>query len=136
MAGITDLNVLLASMEPELLPDEFVFCTIPASASLPQGTEVVGMFLENEGRTLIVRASDAHSIHGKHSNPMRCISLTVHSSLDAVGLTAAFSAELAKHDISANIVAAFYHDHIFVGAADAERAVEALRDLSRRSAPG
>ena len=63
---------------------------------------------------------------------MRLITLTVHSSLDAIGLTAAFAEELTRHGISANVVAAFYHDHIFVGAGDAERAVAVLQALSKR----
>ncbi len=42
------------------------------------------------------------------------ITLTVHSSLDAVGLTAAVATKLASYGISANVVAAYYHDHIFV----------------------
>ena len=29
-AGETDLGVLLASMQPELVPGEFVYCTVPA----------------------------------------------------------------------------------------------------------
>jgi len=63
---------------------------------------------------------------------MRQITLTVHSSLEAVGLTAAFATELTRHGISANVVAGYYHDHIFVGAGDAERAVAALQGLSER----
>jgi hypothetical protein len=65
---------------------------------------------------------------------MRMITLTVHSSLAAVGLTAAFSARLAREGIGANVVAAFHHDHIFVPAADAERALAALKALHRESA--
>lgn len=64
---------------------------------------------------------------------MRQVTLTVHSSLEAVGLTADFSHALTKAGISANVVAANYHDHILVPAADAERAVEALRQLSAAS---
>ncbi|MCH9673679.1 MAG: ACT domain-containing protein, partial [Gammaproteobacteria bacterium] len=58
------------------------------------------------------------------------ITLTVHSSLDAVGLTAAVSTKLAEHDISANIVAGYYHDHIFVQTQRATHAMAALRELS------
>jgi hypothetical protein len=58
------------------------------------------------------------------------ISLDVHSSLEAVGLTAAFATALGNEGISANVIAAYYHDHIFVPTADAERAVAALKALS------
>ena len=50
----------------------------------------------------------------------------MHSSLIAVGLTAAVSGTLAAHNISANIIAAFFHDHLFVPQEDAERALAAL----------
>lgn len=134
MAGVTDLDTLLASMEPELQDRDFIFCSIALDAPLPAGIDPVGMFVEKEGRTLIMAADAAALFNGLKSRPMRCISLTIHSSLEAVGLTAAISAELARHGISANVVAAFYHDHIFVASDDAERAVQTLRDLSRRSA--
>lgn len=56
----------------------------------------------------------------------RGITLTIHSSLDAVGITAAVSTKLAEQGISANVIAAYYHDHIFVQAEKAELAIEAL----------
>jgi hypothetical protein len=133
MAGITDLNTLLASMEPALRPGEFVFCSMPGSEALPAGLAPLGMFREQEGMTLILGVEEANRLDCPKSAPMRCISLTVHSALEAVGLTAAISAELTRHGISANVVAGYYHDHIFVGSADADRAVAVLRELSTRS---
>jgi len=56
----------------------------------------------------------------------RCISLGVHSSLEAVGLTAAVTGKLAKHRISTNVTAAFFHDHIFVQSELADRAIGIL----------
>ncbi|MEM6700501.1 MAG: ACT domain-containing protein, partial [Bacteroidota bacterium] len=58
------------------------------------------------------------------------ITLEVHSALEAVGLTAAFATAFAQHNISCNVVAGYYHDHIFVGKKDAEKAVEVLKSLA------
>ena len=131
MAGEDDLGKLLAGMQPELQPGAFVFATIEGH-DIPAGLEPIGTFREMEGMTLILPAHDAVHPAIVASKPHRQITLTVHSSLEAVGLTAAFAAELTRHGISANVVAGYYHDHIFVGEADAERAVAALEGLSAR----
>ena len=59
------------------------------------------------------------------------ITLTVHSSLDAVGLTAAVANKLTEKGISANVIAAYYHDHIFVQTEKAALAIEALNEFSK-----
>ena len=58
------------------------------------------------------------------------ITLEVHSSLAAVGLTAAFAGALAQANISCNVIAGYYHDHLFVARDDAERALSTLRALA------
>jgi uncharacterized protein len=58
------------------------------------------------------------------------ITLTIHSSLAAVGLTAAVSKALAAEGVPANIVAAAYHDHIFVPWDHRADALAILRSLS------
>lgn len=58
------------------------------------------------------------------------ITLEVHSSLEAVGLTAVVAAELTKYGISANVVAAYYHDHIFVPSNRAHEALKCLQSLT------
>jgi hypothetical protein len=57
------------------------------------------------------------------------ITLSVHTSLEAVGLTAAVSSALAREGISANVVAAYYHDHIFVPVAKANQALSCILKL-------
>lgn len=65
------------------------------------------------------------------SAPMRQITLKVYSSLTGVGLTAAVATALAKETIAANVIAATLHDHVFVPAQDAERAMEILMQLQK-----
>ncbi|MCQ4630845.1 ACT domain-containing protein [Shinella sp. CPCC 100929] len=130
MSGITNLDVLLATMEPALVEGGFVYASVPAgelAAHLSRGP--IGLFREEEGITLILPADAADGLAA--SSPMRMITLTVHSSLEAVGLTAAFATALTVDGISANVVAGYHHDHIFVPERDAERALETLRALSR-----
>jgi hypothetical protein len=132
MSGVTDLAELLATMEPALTEGSFVYASVPAAdlaAHLARGP--IGLFREEEGITLILPADAAEGLAA--SAPMRMLTLTVHSSLEAVGLTAAFAMALTKAGISANVVAGYHHDHIFVPEIDAERALETLRDLSRRA---
>jgi hypothetical protein len=47
-----------------------------------------------------------------------------------VGLTAVVAGKLAVYDISVNMIAGYYHDHLFVPAAQAEQALELLNNLS------
>ena len=131
MSGVTDLAELLETMEPALAEGRFVYASVPEGAlTAALLRAAVCLFREAEGVTLILPAGAAAGLSA--SPPMRMITLTVHSSLEAVGLTAAFAAALTRESISANVVAGYYHDHIFVGAGDAERAVAALRGLSER----
>lgn len=62
------------------------------------------------------------------------ITLTVHSDLNAVGLTGAVSAALAEAGISCNVVAAAYHDHLFVPADAGARAIQVLDRLTTSAA--
>ena len=130
MSGVTDLAELLETMEPALAEGRFVYASVPEGAlTAALFRAAVCLFREAEGVTLILPAGAAAGLSA--SPPMRMITLTVHSSLEAVGLTAAFAAALTREGISANVVAAFHHDHIFVPERDAGRAMEALRALSR-----
>lgn len=132
VTGITDLEQLLESAEPSLDAEEYVFVSTQATYGEHTDWQPLATFNEDEGLTFIVRRSVADASGLDYEETFRRITLQVHSSLSAVGLTAAFSAALAEHDISANVMAAFYHDHIFVPAEDAERAMTALGSLAER----
>jgi hypothetical protein len=129
MAGETSLNTLLRSMSPQLNAGEYVFCTL-RDGQLPNGLEIVASVREQEGLTVILDRSDAERAGFSFDYVAAWITLNVHSALEAVGLTAAFATALGKAGISCNVIAGYYHDHLFVGQADAERAMQVLRDLA------
>ena len=129
MAGETSLTKLLRSMSPQLNAGEYVFCTL-VDGQLPEGLEIVGSFREQEGLTVTLERSQAERAGFGFDYVAAWITLNVHSALEAVGLTAAFASALGKAGISCNVIAGYYHDHLFVGQADAERAMQVLRDLA------
>ncbi|MCE2571172.1 ACT domain-containing protein [Motilimonas eburnea] len=131
MTGITDLTELLSSMQPELQPSEFVFCHVSGELSQHLTLNPIATFIEAEGLTLVLEKTSAEQAGIPFDGRFKQITLTVHSSLEAVGLTAAVSGQLANKGISANVIAAYYHDHIFVPADQAEAALAALSELSR-----
>ena len=127
MAGTTDLARLLRTLEPVLRDGEFVYATV---VEVPAGVPVEATVREPEGLTIVVRR-DSADIHGiRYDYVAAWITLTVHSSLEAVGLTAAFATALGREGISCNVLAGHHHDHILVATADAERAMDVLRGLA------
>lgn len=108
---------------------EYVFCTVSGRCSDYAHLEPLASFVESEGVSLILPVATADKANLPYESTFRQITLTVHSSLSAVGLTAAISTKLASHGISANVVAAYYHDHLFVPADKADKALLALREL-------
>lgn len=135
MTGETDLAKLLASMSPRLMDGEYVFCSFE-DARYGDYTELqpIAAISEAEGLTLVIPKSRADEKKIPYRSVFKRITLNVHSSLDAVGLTAAFSRELTKMGISANVIAGYYHDHIFVPKGHATNALETLVELARRQA--
>jgi hypothetical protein len=133
MSAEKNLTKLIKSMSPELLGEEYVFCTIADDRHIDLNTLIIkGYFQEAEGKTLILTLTQARKLQFNCDILMKCITLKVHSSLEAVGLTAAISTTLAECNISANVVAGYYHDHVFVPSADANKACLLLKELSER----
>lgn len=129
MTGETNLSTLLSSLSPRLNPGRFVFCSV-AQPSAMQVAAAIGSFRETEGTTLILAREDAERLGLAYDYLAAWITLEVHSSLAAVGLTAAFAKALAGEGISCNVIAGYHHDHLFVAEADAERALAALQQLA------
>jgi hypothetical protein len=133
MAGETDIVILLKDMTPRLNEGEYVFCTVDNLDKISQ-ENIIGVFKEEEGWTAILNKTLADKLNLSYSYIAAWITLTIHSSLEAVGLTAAFSKALAEASISCNVVAAYYHDHIFVDKKNAEKAMNVLKQLAKNSA--
>jgi hypothetical protein len=125
MPGEKDLALLLGSLAPVLADEVYTFATVPENEELKL-TRPLGVFREAEGVSVICTRTEAQALGLKHEGAFRKISFSIHSSLDAVGLTARVATALAEHGIACNVVAAFHHDHLFV---PAERATEALKIL-------
>ena len=129
MAGEKNLEVLLRTMSATLIEGDYVFCTVKNSKYGDYAdARPVATFTEAEGLTLVLLKNAAERLGLSFEGVFKCITLGVHSSLDAVGLTAAVAGKLAAHGIAANVIAAYYHDHIFVQSELADRAIGILSE--------
>ena len=129
MAGATNLDHLLASMEPVLQDGVFVFAAI-VDENISSNLNPVMSFREAEGTTLIIRQDAAEDAGIPYEFPCRMITLNIHSSLDAVGFLAVITARLATLGIGVNPVSAFYHDHLFIPHESVDDVMEQLRGLA------
>jgi hypothetical protein len=129
MIGETNLEILLATMSPNLMAEEYVFCSVQGDYIDYNALSPLASFRESEGLTLVISKEMALAHQLPFESVFRGITLTIHSSLDAVGLTAAVSGKLAANNISANVIAAYYHDHIFVQSEKAELALKVLNEF-------
>ena len=139
MTPVTDLAVLLRTLQPVRNPGTYVFAQAPEPNTLA-ARDIVASVREPEGLSLVVEASVA-ARHGLQPHS-RCAWITLHvpSDLQAVGLTAAFATALGEAGISCNVVAGLHHDHIFVPLPQADQAMATLLALqaahAAAAAPG
>ena len=129
MPGETNLQKLLGSMSPELLPGIFVFATLPPGTPMPAGINPVMIFREREGDTLILLQDEARAAELPSAFRSRMITLNVHSSLDAIGFLAAITARLAAAGMGVNPMSGYFHDHLFVPVDRADEAMAILEDI-------
>ena len=130
MSGMTNLDELLRSISPEIIEGNYVFCTLNGTLSEFVALEPIASFREKEGLTLVLEEHTAIAANINFDAVFGLITLSVHSSLEAVGLTAAFANKLSAHGISANVIGGYYHDHIFVQKSQVQKAMNALNELS------
>ena len=133
MTAETDLSTLLNNLTPVASDETYVFVSAEF-ARLPVEVfqHAKGMFKEMEGTTFILEQQYAESLGLSYEGRFCCITCEVHSSLEAVGMTAAMTTALGEAGISANVVAAYFHDHIFVPADKVTQAINTLNALSNQ----
>jgi hypothetical protein len=121
---------LLRNLEARRRPGEFVFCTV---GDVPEHVELLAAIREDEGLTVVVDRDVADGAGWDYDFVAAMITLGVHSRLDDVGLTAAVSSLLAGAGISCNVMAGYFHDHLFVPVERAEEVLELLGRLASGS---
>ncbi len=129
---ISNLTLLLQSMEPTLHSGVYVYCSVSHATDLGAVT-ALATFREAEGITMVLPEAEALEAGFPIVFRAAWITLSVHSDLQAVGLTAAFASALGAAGISCNVMAGAYHDHIFVRVEQAQAAMAALRALQLSS---
>ncbi|HSK32029.1 MAG TPA: ACT domain-containing protein [Propionicimonas sp.] len=125
--GLSDLSELLRGLHPEVRPGSFVM----VSTNSETGLAALASVDEEEGTSLVLEQHKADAFRLEYTSVFAWITLTVHSSLEAVGLTAAVANTLASAGIACNVLAGFHHDHLLV---PINRVDDAMAALSRLSA--
>jgi uncharacterized protein len=129
MSAKLHTDTLIKSLKPSLHEGIYVFCTVKEIPAVDTDS-IICLFRESEGITIILRKEVADKARLLYSYQAAWITLSVHTSLSTIGITAAFSRALAEKGISCNVVAGFYHDHLFV---PKDKAAEAMKVLNRLS---
>ncbi len=131
MRGETDLAKMLQTISVTVRPDDYVVVALDPTADVPQlGDGVAAVIEEAEGPTVIATMTRAAYEGWPHDFVAAWLTIDVHSALEAVGLTAAFSRQLGRAGIPCNVIAGFHHDHILVPHDKSDAAVEVIEALA------
>ena len=127
MSGETDLGIMLAGLTVERRCGRYTLVSLDDPVPLGDGVEA--LIVEAEGVTVVTTVELATERGWGHDFESAWLTLQVHSSLGAVGLTAAVSATLAERGIACNVLAGYFHDHLLVPHSRAEEAIACLESL-------
>lgn len=101
-------------LNPILHEQAYVFATAGDDMAGELMNDAICVFKETEGTTLVLPESAAIKHGLAHTFRAAWITLRAETSLDALGITSAFSKVLSDNGISCNVFAPIRHDHIFV----------------------
>jgi len=127
MSGHTNLSAVLKSIKVFCDNVEYGFAT--TKQPIEFGDQILGTFQEEEGLTIIASKQYLEDKGLKYEGSYAKLTIEAHTSLELVGLTAVLAKRLADHKISANVVAGFFHDHIFVQYDVRQSAIDAINSL-------
>ncbi len=135
MSGETDLAKMLQSISVTKRTDDYVVVALSPTDDVPTlGNGVAAVIDEREGPTVISTIKRAAHEGWPHDFVAAWLTIDVHSALEAVGLTAAFSRQLGRAGIPCNVIAGFHHDHILVPHDKSDAAIEVIEALAGESA--
>jgi hypothetical protein len=129
MSGEMDLTTMLASMRVSRRAEPVTVVTVSEPVEL--GGDVLALITEREGTTVVATIAEAESRGWPVGFVAAWLTVEIHSALEAVGLTAAMSAALGRHNIACNVLAGYHHDHLLVPIDRADDAIAALEALSQ-----
>jgi hypothetical protein len=126
--GERDLDTILATMDVVRRPGAFAYVQVATGTTAPPGAAAM---IDEGATTTYVVAADSPAAAGATFRAA-WLTITVHTALDGVGLTAALATALAAVGIPANVLAGLTHDHLLVPEERAGAAVAALLALTGR----
>ncbi len=127
MGGETNLATMLATIQVRRREGSVTLVSIDGPIELGNGIEA--LMMESEGTTVVATLEEAERRGWPIGFEAAWLTIEIHSSLEAVGLTAAMSAVLTEHGISCNVLAGYYHDHLLVPVDRADEAMKVLESL-------
>ena len=127
------LQDLITRLSPTLDSIPYVYCTVTnATYGELEKLKSIVSIAELEGLTLVIPLEQAKAEGLDYYRVFRRITLEGHSSLEALGLTSVVTSVLAERGITTNVIAGFYHDHMFVPGDRIDEAMQALKELARQ----
>lgn len=125
MSGETDLAKMLRELSVVVRSDQYCLVSLPDPPDRLR-QEAAATIEEPEGTTLVLTTDVADHEGLPYDFEAAWLTLEVHSSLHAVGLTAAVAERLGRVDLPCNVLAGYFHDHLLVPATRVDEAVTVL----------